>query len=133
MIGWKHAAVLTLAVLAAGCSSNSKKELPPAELTKFTEEVVLKKQWSRSIGDGQGETYNTLVPAIENDRIYASDVNGEVFALDRITGDVVWKKDLELPVSGAVGVGYGLVMIGTLKGKSSPWTPAPVRSAGAPA
>jgi outer membrane protein assembly factor BamB len=28
VIGWKHAAVLTLAVLAAGCSSNSKKELP---------------------------------------------------------------------------------------------------------
>ena len=81
--GWKQAAVLTLAVLAAGCSSNSKKELPPAELTKFTEEVVLKKQWSRSIGDGQGETYNTLVPAIENDRIYAADVNGKVFALDR--------------------------------------------------
>lgn len=78
---------------------------------------MLKKQWSRSIGDGEGETYNTTVPAIENDRIYASDVNGEVFALDRITGDVVWKKDLELPVSGAVGVGYGLVMIGTLKGE----------------
>lgn len=117
VIGWKQAAVLTLAVLAAGCSSNSKKELPPAELTQFTEEVVLKKQWSRSIGDGQGETYNTLVPAIENDRIYASDVNGLVFALDRINGDVVWKKDLELPVSGAVGVGYGLVMLGTLKGE----------------
>ncbi|MGE7992898.1 outer membrane protein assembly factor BamB [Pseudomonas sp. NPDC089554] len=117
MIGWKQAAVLALAVLAAGCSSNSKKELPPAELTQFTEEVVLKKQWSRSIGDGQGETYNTLVPAIENDRIYASDVNGLVFALDRLNGDVVWKKDLELPVSGAVGVGYGLVMLGTLKGE----------------
>ncbi|WP_409271565.1 outer membrane protein assembly factor BamB [Pseudomonas sp. KCJK9111] len=117
MIGWKQAAVLTLAVLAAGCSSNSKKELPPAELIKFTEEVVLKKQWSRSIGDGQGETYNTLVPAIENDRIYASDVTGDVYALDRITGNVVWNKDLDLPVSGAVGVGYGLVMLGTLKGE----------------
>ena len=109
--------MLTLAVLAAGCSSNSKKELPPAELTKFTEEVVLKKQWSRSIGDGQGETYNTLVPAIENERIYAADVTGKVFALNRVNGDVVWKQDLELPVSGAVGVGYGLVMLGTLKGE----------------
>ncbi|MBA1201846.1 outer membrane protein assembly factor BamB [Pseudomonas capeferrum] len=117
MIGWKQAAVLTLAVLAAGCSSNSKKELPPAELAKFTEEVVLQKKWSRTIGDGQGDTYNMLVPAIENDRIYASDVNGVVMALDRGTGDVVWKEDLELPVSGAVGVGYGLVMLGTLKGE----------------
>ncbi|NNJ17394.1 outer membrane protein assembly factor BamB [Pseudomonas putida CSV86] len=117
MIGWKHAAVLTLAILAAGCSSNSKKELPPAELTKFTEEVVLQKQWSRSIGDGQGETYNMLVPAIENDRIYASDVTGVVMSLNRMNGDVIWKKDLEKPVSGAVGVGYGMVLLGTLKGE----------------
>jgi len=117
VIGWKHAAVLSLAILAAGCSSNSKKELPPAELTKFTEEVVLQKQWSRSIGDGQGETYNMLVPAIENDRIYASDVTGVVMSLNRMNGDVVWKKDLEKPISGAVGVGYGMVLLGTLKGE----------------
>ncbi|RMS31850.1 Outer membrane protein assembly factor BamB, partial [Pseudomonas coronafaciens pv. garcae] len=114
---WKHAALLALAILAAGCSSNSKKELPPAELTDFKEEVVLQKQWSRSIGDGQGKTYNMLVPAIDGDRIYASDVTGEIVSLDRLTGDVIWKKDLDLPVSGAVGVGYGLVMIGTLKGE----------------
>lgn len=117
VIRWKHAALLALALLAAGCSSNSKKELPPAELTDFKEEVVLKKQWSRSIGDGQGETFNMLVPAIENERIFAADVSGVVMAMDRYNGDVLWKKDLELPVSGAVGVGYGLVMIGTLKGE----------------
>ncbi|MET0949578.1 MAG: hypothetical protein ABWY17_13955, partial [Pseudomonas sp.] len=35
MMRWKHAALLALAILAAGCSSNSKKELPPAELTDF--------------------------------------------------------------------------------------------------
>ena len=109
--------MLALAILAAGCSSNSKKELPPAELTDFKEEVVLQKQWSHSIGDGQGETYNMLVPAIDGDRIYASDVNGEVMSLDRLTGDVIWEKDLELPVSGAVGVGYGMVMLGTTKGE----------------
>ena len=33
-----------------------------------------------------------------------------------MNGDVKWKKDLELPVSGGVGVGYGMVLIGTLKG-----------------
>jgi len=114
---WKHAALLALAVMAAGCSSNSKKELPPAELTSFREEVVLQKQWSRSIGDGQGETYNMLVPAIDGDRIYAADVNGEVVAMNRMTGDVIWKKDLKLRVSGAVGVAYGMLTIGTLKGE----------------
>ncbi|MEK1834924.1 MAG: outer membrane protein assembly factor BamB, partial [Pseudomonas sp.] len=83
VIRWKHAALLALAILAAGCSSNSKKELPPAELTDFKEEVVLHKQWSRSIGDGQGETYNMLVPAIDGDTIYAADVTGVVMAMDR--------------------------------------------------
>jgi len=117
VIRWKHAALLALAILAAGCSSNSKKELPPAELVDFKEEVVLHKQWSRSIGDGQGETYNMLVPAIDGDTIYAADVTGVVVAMDRNTGDVKWKKKLDLPVSGAVGVGYGLVTIGTLKGE----------------
>lgn len=114
---WKNAALLALAVLAVGCSSNSKKELPPAELPDITEEVSLEKGWSRSIGEGQGETYNLLVPAVDGDVIYAADVEGVVMAINRFDGDVIWKQDLELPVSGAVGVGSGLVMLGTLKGE----------------
>ncbi len=116
VIRWKHAALLALAILAAGCSSNSKKELPPAELTDFKPEVALHKEWSRSVGDGQGETYNMLVPAIENDSIFAADVTGVVMDLNRLNGDVIWKKDLNTSVSGAVGVGYGLVMLGTISG-----------------
>ncbi|WP_285422469.1 MULTISPECIES: outer membrane protein assembly factor BamB [unclassified Pseudomonas] len=117
VIRWKHAALLALAVLAAGCSSNSKKELPPAELVDFKEEVSLQKLWSRSVGDGQGEIYNMLVPAIDGENIYAADANGLVMAINRSNGDVVWKKELERPVSGAVGVGYGMVMLGTLRGE----------------
>ncbi len=114
---WKYAALLALAVLAAGCSSTSKKELPPADLPDFTEEVELKKEWSRSVGDGQGDSFNMLVPAVDGDQIFASDVNGEVMALNRFSGDKLWEQDLDLPVSGAVGAGYGLVLLGTLKGE----------------
>ncbi|MBB2495607.1 outer membrane protein assembly factor BamB [Aquipseudomonas ullengensis] len=114
---WKNAAVLALAVLAVGCSSNSKKELPPAELPDIQEEVQLEKQWSRSIGDGQGELYNQLAPAVDGERLYAASADGEVVAMDRLTGDKTWEVDLELPVSGGVGAGYGLVLVGTLKGE----------------
>lgn len=114
---WKTAALLTLAVLAAGCSSNDTKEPEPAELTKFEAEVELQKQWSRSIGEGQGETYNLLVPAVYGEQIYAADVEGLVVSVDRLTGKVNWKIDLEVPVSGAVGAGYGLVLVGTLRGE----------------
>ncbi len=113
---WKNAALLALALLAAGCSSTSDKELPPAPLPDFTEQATLDKQWSRSVGDGQGDSFNKLIPAIDGDRIFAADVNGEVMALDRFNGDVVWKKKFKLPISGAVGAGYGLVLLGSLKG-----------------
>ncbi|PVZ12455.1 MULTISPECIES: outer membrane protein assembly factor BamB [unclassified Pseudomonas] len=116
VIGWKHVALLALALAVVGCSSNSKKELPPAELHDFKEEVSLKKVWSRNVGDGQGKTYNMLVPAIENNTIYAADVTGVVMALDRMNGDVQWKKDFDRPISGAIGVGYGLLTFGTLRG-----------------
>ncbi|MDO8332473.1 MAG: outer membrane protein assembly factor BamB, partial [Pseudomonas sp.] len=110
-------ALLALAVMVVGCSSNSKKELPPAELPEFTAEVELKTEWNRSIGDGQGESYNLLTPAVDGDHIYAADAEGVVVAMDRFSGDVLWKQDLERPVSGAIGVGSGLVVVGTLKGE----------------
>lgn len=114
---WKTLAVLTLASLVVGCSSTDDKELEPAPLPDFTEKASLQKEWSRSVGDGQGEFFNKLIPAIEGNRIYASDLNGEVMAIDRLTGDKVWEKDLELSVSGAVGVSGTLVFVGTLKGQ----------------
>ncbi|WP_152225334.1 outer membrane protein assembly factor BamB [Pseudomonas sp. SCB32] len=116
MLRWKHAALLALTLLAVGCSSNSKKELPPAELTDFKEEVRLEKQWSRSVGDGQGDLYNLLEPAVDGQTIYAASAEGRVMAIQRESGDVLWKKDLDLPVSGAVGVGNGLVLLGTMRG-----------------
>jgi len=117
MMRWTHAVMLAAAVLAVGCSSSGKKELPPAELTKFTEEVRLDKQWSRSIGEGQGETWNQLELAAEGDHLFAADIEGLVVALHRETGKVLWEQELDKPVSGGVGAGYGLVLVGTLKGQ----------------
>jgi outer membrane protein assembly factor BamB len=114
---WKNAALLALAVMVVGCSSNSKKELPPAELTDFTTEVELQSQWDRSIGSGQGEAYNLLTPAVDGEHIYAAGADGVIMAMDRFSGDVLWKQDIERPISGAVGVGSGLVVVGTLKGE----------------
>jgi outer membrane protein assembly factor BamB len=114
---WKNAALLALAVMVVGCSSNSKKELPPAELPDFTAEVELQSEWNRSIGDGQGDTYSLLAPAVDGDHIYAAGANGVVMAMDRFSGDVLWKQDIERSISGAIGVGSGLVVVGTLKGE----------------
>ena len=62
-----------------------------------------------------GKTYNLLTPVVYGDQIYAADVEGLVVSMDRLTGKVNWKK-LDKPISGA-GAGYGLVLIGTLRGE----------------
>jgi outer membrane protein assembly factor BamB len=117
MMRWTHAVMLAAAVLAVGCSSSGERELPPGELTTFTEEVRLDKQWSRSIGEGQGETWNQLELAAEGDHLFAADIEGLVVAMNRETGKVLWEQELDKPVSGGVGAGYGLVLVGTLKGQ----------------
>ena len=113
---WTWALLFGMAVLA-GCGSSSKKELPPADLPDFEAELTLRKEWSRSIGDGQGDLFNRLTPAVDGERIFAADADGRVQAMDRLTGKVLWKKKLKLPVSGGVGAGHGLVLVGTLKGE----------------
>ena len=54
----------------------------PAELVNFDSEVTIRRLWSTDIGDGQGDKYNRLKPAIEGDVIYVVANNGLLRALD---------------------------------------------------
>ncbi len=113
---YKYMAVLVLALFAVGCSSTSKKELKPQALEKITAEVELKKEWSTSTGAGQGKLWNALTPAVDGDLVFVTDVKGRVSALDRFTGKTKWTRKLKLDVSGGVGAGSGMVLLGTLSG-----------------
>ncbi|SFM06989.1 outer membrane protein assembly factor BamB [Halopseudomonas pachastrellae] len=104
------------AAVMVGCSS-SKKELPPAELEKFNAEVELDRIWKRNVGVGQGDLYNNLTPALDGLTLYAADAKGRVVALERETGKEKWEVKLKEPLSGAVGAGGGLVLVGTLDGQ----------------
>ena len=104
------------AAVMVGCSS-SKKGLPPAELEKFNAEVELDRIWKRNVGVGQGDLYNNLTPALDGLTLYAADAKGRVVALERETGKEKWEVKLKEPLSGAVGAGGGLVLVGTLDGQ----------------
>ena len=114
---YKYMAVLVLALFAVGCSSTSKKELKPQALEKITAEVELKKEWSTSTGAGQGKLWNALTPAVDGDLVFVTDVKGRVSALDRFTGKNQWTRKLKLDVSGGIGAGSGMVLLGTLSGE----------------
>jgi len=109
--------LLLMVVFLAACSGSDTKDEPePAKLKDFKEEVVLEKVWSTSVGDGLGEYYNKITPAIDGDTIYVADIEGVVTAIDKADGKDKWEIDLQERIMGGVGAGNGLVLIGTIKG-----------------
>ncbi|MDX1492280.1 MAG: outer membrane protein assembly factor BamB [Pseudohongiellaceae bacterium] len=85
----------------------------PAKLTSFEAQRELDRLWSVKVGDGQGEFYNQLHPAIDREFIYAASANGTVVAVNRESGDTQWRNRTDENITGAVGAGSGLVMFGT--------------------
>ena len=114
--------LLPLAVLLTGCGLvnlnpstwfNNDEAFPPAELTDIDTEVELGRLWSVEVGNGQGSIYNELTPAIAGDAIFAASANGTIVSVDIASGDTNWRSRLEADITGGVGVGNGLVMVGT--------------------
>ncbi len=111
MILNRSALVLALSALLAACTSApTGKE--PAELHSFKATVKAEVRWDRDAG----EVGNAgLQPAVTRDAVYVANADGKLFRLDPISGKKVWKVDSGFKVSGAVGAGEGLVVVGGLK------------------
>jgi outer membrane protein assembly factor BamB len=138
-------ALLLMAMALGGCSwfswipgigdESKADETKPAKLEPFDAEVRVSVEWQRKVGDGLGKKYIRLVPGVVADRIIAADGYGALAAFDRFTGKPIWQQqyaalersgfgikrllDRRDPafVSGGVGVGEGLVLMGTTHGE----------------
>ena len=58
-----------------------------------------------------------LVPAFDNDAIYAASSAGNITRFDPVTGDEVWSIDTKHRLSGGVGASNGVILVGTFKGE----------------
>ena len=92
-------------------------EIEPAELVSFEAENKVEVLWSTSVGAGLGEKFNQLSLAVNKNVIYAVDVEGKVYAVDRADGEVIWNVDLDTAVAGGVGIGPAHVAITTEQGE----------------
>ena len=111
-------AVSLLAATLSGCSSNDvDEELEPAPLIDFDAERVFKKVWSNSVGDGQGDIYNRLKPAVFAGTVYAAAADGTIGAISLDRGKTQWDIDLDELLVGGVGVSEQLLMVGTAAGQ----------------
>ncbi|MCY4357386.1 MAG: outer membrane protein assembly factor BamB [Gammaproteobacteria bacterium] len=87
---------------------------PPNELMVIDNEVQLRRQWQVRVGNGQGDNYTELTPAIDNGVVFAAAENGTVVAVSLDRGNVLWRQRLDnATLTGGVGAGGGLVVVGT--------------------
>lgn len=86
---------------------------PPAELVKLKQAFKVRPIWSVKIGGKSEHLHLGLSPVTDGARVYAASHDGNIVAVDTISGKTYWEKELDLPFSGGPGVGDGLLAIGT--------------------
>lgn len=96
--------------------SDDEDPTQPVELVSIDQTVKIKKLWSAGIGDGQGKGLYKLTPAMNTEVIYAASADGLVRAFERTRGKTLWKADLEMPLSGGVGLYEDTLLLGSSEG-----------------
>ncbi len=119
---WLFAAALALSVSACSTISgwfdfdDEDDTKQPAELLEIQETIKVKKLWSHGVGNGQGDGFYKIQPAINGNAIYVAAADGDLEAFDRISGKSLWDAELELPLSGGVGVYGDALLLGSSDG-----------------
>lgn len=108
-------AALVPLLLLAGCASwfSGKPAKEPSQLTEFKPTAQFAVLWKHEVGESRN---NVLQPAVVGDVVYAANAKGEVFRFEGKSGRQVWRADGGFSVTGGVGAGEGLVLVGGEKG-----------------
>jgi outer membrane protein assembly factor BamB len=108
-------------LLVSGCSwlgsGGDRHALEPAELVDFQPTVFLERIWSVDVNSTIHKYWPTLRPAASDDKIFVADHEGQVTALGLADGQRLWSVDLNTSLSGGVGYGANMVMLGTIDGQ----------------
>ena len=105
--------VALLPVLLVACSSD-KPKVEPAKLVDFKPAAKIEVRWSVDVG-GSGQS--VLSPAVTREAVFAANAKGKLVRLDRNSGKEVWRSDSGFPITGGVGAGEGMVLVGGEKGE----------------
>ncbi|MEY3651256.1 MAG: outer membrane protein assembly factor BamB [Pseudomonadota bacterium] len=85
----------------------------PSELNEIKSTVQAKVLWSSRLDMSEDDDFT---PALDNGYIYAAGSKGEVIKLSASSGKQEWRVNLGEAITGGVGVGANLVLIGTKSG-----------------
>lgn len=108
---------LTVVAILSSCSTSPSPILPPAELTSIKSEFSISEQWVRQFGEGVSDHYFLLMPVFDNNSIYTIDYRGFLSATNHLTGDTLWDKQFNLPVSAGLSQIDNMLLFATSEGE----------------
>jgi outer membrane protein assembly factor BamB len=123
---YKFLPILALSLLAAcGTLTEFRSDMadkifgreppnPPAKLDEIKASYNAKVDWSSNFG--KTESYD-FTPATDSGAVYGANAAGELTKIDNKNGRQLWRINVGQPISGGVGVGAGIVLVGTKKGQ----------------
>lgn len=101
-----------VALSACGIFGDDKDpEFEPAKLVKFKSTITVKRLWKANLGGGAEFLRVALQPAGDGSRIYAASYDGNVSAFDPVSGNRLWRTELDINISAGPGVGDGHVVV----------------------
>lgn len=112
--------LLLFAVLLAACSSTpSKDEESEADgsLPDLNAQVDVDVAWRRQLGEGSGSVYSRLKVAVNDERIYAADPQGSVYALALEDAELQWQVSLDYPITAGVTFHNDQLFVATQDGQ----------------
>ncbi|MFA6037604.1 MAG: outer membrane protein assembly factor BamB [Legionellales bacterium] len=116
--------ILSLSIfMLSACNKSKTVQNPPEELTTYPEVIAWQDRDSMDVGSGDGDMYLRLEPAFEryDDQVlsFTTDYKGRISA-------IAWDDDAQrlwrerpddIDVTGGIGAGSGIVLVGTQKGE----------------
>jgi outer membrane protein assembly factor BamB len=86
---------------------------PPMELADFKPVAAAKVLWHVSVGKSKSFEFT---PALDGSALFAASADGEIVRLEPASGKQVWRINAGGRLSGGVGAGENLVLVGTPEG-----------------
>ncbi len=105
------------AVLSALFACSSEKVNEPAKLEKLKPQITVLRSWKSSVGSGDEGLKLALSPYIQGNMIYTVDIEGELNALSKKTGKLLWQRQLTSRVSGGLGGDAERLFLTTFQGE----------------
>ncbi|MCW5620957.1 MAG: outer membrane protein assembly factor BamB [Burkholderiales bacterium] len=103
----------TVAAILVTAACGGGQTVKPAKLTDFQSSATANVAWRASVG---GSKRYLLKPALAGGSVFAASSDGQVTALDDTNGRQRWRVDTRELLSGGVGAGDDIVLVGSRKG-----------------